>query len=114
MKNIRISLISLTILTLTGCSWMAGYRPPIQQGNEVKAQQLAQVHVGMTPDQVRFILGDPLLTDPFNPNRWDYTYALTPTYGRQSVKHLTLYFADGKLARIVGAPANSGGTASQN
>lgn len=109
MKKIRISLFGLTILALSGCSfsWLSGYRPPIHQGNEIKATQLQQVKIGMNEAQVRFILGDPMLTDAFNPNRWDYVYALTPTYGRQTVKHLTLYFQDGKLARIVGGPTST-------
>lgn len=106
MKKIRISLFGLTILALSGCStsWLSGYRPPIQQGNEVKPAQFEQLKTGMSEAQVRFILGEPLLTDAFNPNRWDYAYALTPTYGRQTVKRLTLYFQGGKLARIVGGP----------
>lgn len=76
----------------------------MQQGNEVQATQLKQLKIGMSENQVRFVLGAPLLTNPFNPNRWDYTYAYTPPYAKQQVKHLTLYFKDGKLARIAGGP----------
>jgi len=106
MKQIRILIYIIAILALNGCStsWLSGYRPPIQQGNEVKATQVKQLKTGMSKSQVRFILGSPLTPDPFKPDRWVYLYALTPTYGKQSVKHLTLYFHDGKLKRIVGGP----------
>jgi outer membrane protein assembly factor BamE len=101
MKHIRISLIAALILALGGCSWFQGYRPPIQQGNVVDKQALAQLKTGMSESQVRFILGEPLLVDAFNPNRWDYTYYDQPSFGKTITKHLTLYFADKHLVRIV-------------
>lgn len=101
MKNIRISLITALILTLSGCSWLEGYRPPVQQGNVVDAQTLARIKPGMTESQVRFLLGDPMLVDPFNPNRWDYTYYDLPSFGKDKTKRLTLYFSNKKLVRIV-------------
>lgn len=107
MNKISTTFISgLAILALSGCSisWLSGYQPPIQQGNEVSVAQLKEIKIGMSESKVRFILGAPLLIDAFNPNRWDYTYAYTPTYGKQQVKHLTLYFQGGNLARIVGGP----------
>lgn len=110
MNKIRTTFLSsVAILALSGCStsWLSGYQPPIQQGNEVNAAQLKEIKLGMSESQVRFILGAPLLIDAFNPNRWDYTYAYTPTYGKQQVKHLTLYFQNGKLARIAGSATDT-------
>lgn len=101
MKHIRISFATALILALSGCSWLAGYRPPVQQGNVVDAQTLAQVKPGMSEEQVRFLLGDPALVDPFDPNRWDYTYYDLPSFGPSTTRHLTLYFADKRLVRIV-------------
>ena len=50
------------------------YQPEIQQGNYVSQEMISQVKPGMTREQVRFILGTPLLTDIFHADRWDYVY----------------------------------------
>lgn len=74
-------LFMLPLLSLSGCG---GWRDPIdmlrphqidiQQGNVVTQEMLDRLRPGMTPAQVRFILGTPLIRDPFNPQRWDYVY----------------------------------------
>ena len=63
----------LVALTLgTGCV----YRANIAQGNLVKEEDVAQPEVGMTRNQVRFLLGTPMVADPFHRERWDYVYYL--------------------------------------
>ena len=51
------------------------YRIDIVQGNFVSREQAAQLKEGMTRDQVRFVLGTPLLTDMFHANRSDYIFS---------------------------------------
>ena len=53
------------------------YRPNIQQGNLLSAEEVDKVTVGMTRSQVRYLLGTPMVSDPFAPQRWDYVYRLT-------------------------------------
>ena len=65
-------------LSLSACS----YRMDIQQGNLIKDSVVEQVGVGMTRNQVRFLLGTPMVSDSFNHDRWDYTYYLN--LGRSS------------------------------
>jgi len=48
----------------------------IQQGNEIDAEMLLKLKPGMTKNQVRFVLGTPLIQDSFHNNRWDYLYAM--------------------------------------
>jgi outer membrane protein assembly factor BamE len=50
------------------------YRANIAQGNLVKEENLSQLEVGMTRNQVRFLLGTPMIDDPFHRDRWDYVY----------------------------------------
>ena len=50
------------------------YRPDIQQGNLLQTTDIDQVKAGMTHSQVRYILGTPMVSDPFNQQRWDYVY----------------------------------------
>lgn len=94
MQKIIICLILCT--ALAACA----YKPDIQQGNMVTQDKLAQLKIGMDKRQVLFIMGSPMLTDPFHQNRWDYYYSLTP--GRKdTVRHgATLYFDGERLGRI--------------
>ena len=72
-------------------------------GINVALQELiAQVKPGMTREQVRFILGTPLLTDIFHADRWDYVYWRETQDGRREQRKIALFFADGKVARVEG------------
>ena len=88
-------------LLLGGCP----YTIDIQQGNYVSQDQLALVKEGMSKEQVRNILGTPLLTDIFHAERWDYVYTLATSDGKKEQRGLALFFEDGKLARITGEAA---------
>lgn len=78
------------------------YRISIQQGNFVSREMVAQLKEGMTPDQVRFVLGTPLLTDIFHANRWDYPFRLVEGNGEVTSSRVTVHFKDNRLARIEG------------
>lgn len=72
-KIILLTLIFSTLAFASGCV----YRASISQGNLIKQEDLDQVEVGMTRNQVRFLLGSPLIDDPFHQDRWDYVYYIT-------------------------------------
>ncbi len=78
------------------------YRIDVRQGNYVSRAMLAQLKLGQSQDQVRFILGTPLLTDIFHADRWDYVYRFQPGHGPVEERRVTVYFKDGRLARIAG------------
>ena len=59
------------------------YRIDIQQGNFVSQEMVAQLKPGMSKDQVRFVLGTPLLADIFHGDRWDYVYWRQAPGGRR-------------------------------
>ncbi|GAB4057985.1 hypothetical protein GCM10028811_06720 [Uliginosibacterium sediminicola] len=93
------------LLTLPACSWTKGlgiYRMDVRQGNYVSQEMLAQLKQGLTEEQVRFIMGSPLLLDPFHANRWDYVYRFAPAGKLTEQKRITLIFKDGKLLSIEG------------
>lgn len=93
-----------TITKLQRFMWfLSPYRPDIQQGNFVSEEMLAQLKVGMTQDQVRFIFGTALLTDPFHANRWDYAFRLAKGSGEITTSRVIVFFdQDGKVARWEG------------
>ena len=98
-----VRVLLLVLVGLLGACSIKPYRIDIQQGNVVTAEQFAQLKLGMTQDQVKFLLGTPMLTDIFHDNRWDYYYRMDKGATRVvESRGLTLYFnAAGKLAQIV-------------
>lgn len=78
------------------------YRPDVQQGNFISQEMVEQLKPGMTPEQVRFVLGTPLLTDVFHGNRWDYPFRLKKGNGEVITSRVTVYFENNRLARVEG------------
>jgi outer membrane protein assembly factor BamE len=106
MNKLAIGLLSVSALLslLPGCrSWNIPYRIDVEQGNVIEQEQLDQLRPGMTKRQVAFLLGSPLLEDPFHPNRWDYFHSLETGTGTRWETKLALFFDDaGQLQRIAG------------
>ncbi|MEZ5673390.1 MAG: outer membrane protein assembly factor BamE [Thiotrichaceae bacterium] len=99
MKHFPILLIIASSL-LSSC---AIYRLDIQQGNVITQEMLDQVEVGMTEQKIIFLLGSPILIDPFHPQRWEYVYSTHPGGKQPSQRHITLFFnSDKKLQQIGG------------
>lgn len=95
MQNTKLLLSSLTLtglLALAGCSFPGVYKIDIQQGNVVTQDMIDQLRPGMTRRQVRFIMGNPLITDTFHPNRWDYLYSIQPGGGERLQERVSLNF----------------------
>ena len=98
---------SIAVLLLGACGvpripGLTPYRPEIQQGNYISQELIAQVKPGMTREQVRFLLGTPLLTDIFHADRWDYVYWRETSDGKREQRKLIVHFDKGQLARIDG------------
>ena len=93
-----ILIIPLLILGLSACTV---YKIDIQQGNTIDEHKLAQLRTGMTEHEVKFLLGNAMLIDPFHSKRWEYIYAYRKG-GDETIKQkrLTLYFENGVLAKI--------------
>ena len=80
----------------------APYRVTVQQGNFVSSEMLTQLKVGMTPEQVRFALGTPLLVDLFHSQRWDYIFRLQRGSGEVTTSRVTVFFKDNVVASFQG------------
>ena len=83
-------------------NYLSPYRIDVRQGNFVTQEMVAQLKPGLTRDQVRFILGSPLVADMFHNDRWDYVYRFR--HGREEVQQrtMTVFFVDNKLTRVAG------------
>lgn len=111
-----LPLALLALAAAAGCSYVpripgvTPYRMEIQQGNFVSQDMVSQLKRGMTKDQVRFILGTPMVTDIFHSDRWDYVYWREASNGTREQRKLTVRFENGQLARLDGDVASAGPT----
>lgn len=104
----RSLLIAASCVALGACSakpsFINEYKIDIQQGNVLSQDMVAQLKPGQTRDQVRFLLGTPLIADMFHQERWDYVYRFQS--GRTGVvetRRFAVFFdGDGRLARVDG------------
>lgn len=78
------------------------YKPDIQQGNVLSQNDINKLQPGMSGEQVRFIMGTPLVQDTFNQNRWDYVYTMKKGGGSVEKKRIALIFEDDRLVEIKG------------
>ncbi len=93
----RVKLLLALCVLLAACT---PYKMDIRQGNYVAPEMREKLKIGMTRSQVHTLLGSPLLTDPFHPNRWDYVYRLEHESQLVEERRLTLYFSGDALKRI--------------
>jgi len=102
-KKLLISLLFLASLSgLQACSsWI--YRIDVPQGNYLSKDDVGRLRIDMTKEQVVYILGHPVVNDPFNQDEWYYLYTLKKgSDGKKIRKQLILDFKDGKLADMSG------------
>lgn len=104
MKRILLLLPLLAACSSTPqiTDYLSPYRIDVRQGNFVTQEMVAQLKPGLTRDQVRFILGSPLVADMFHVDRWDYVYRFRPGHGEVQQRTMTVFFQDNKLTRVAG------------
>ena len=83
-------------------NWITPYRMDVIQGNFVSKEQVEQLQAGMTRDQVKAVLGTPLMASLFHADRWDYVFTLKRQgVEPQSFKY-TVFFKGDQLERFEG------------
>ena len=108
MMRFILIFISLCLLCACSRSYDGGFNAPllhkidIQQGNVVDQEMLDQLKPGMDKKQVKFIMGTPVLIDPFHNERWEYIYSFREGGTVREQRHITLHFENDKLAYISG------------
>jgi outer membrane protein assembly factor BamE len=106
----------LGTLSLGGCTsavddhqraWMntifRPYVPDVVQGNFISSEQYAKLKLGMTREQVRQVLGTPLLASYFHANRWDYVFEFKragQVIGKE--RRVTVFFDGDKVVKFDG------------
>ena len=95
--NLKVITLLLSVLLLSSCSIPRIFQVVISQGNLVDQEMLDKLEIGMTESQVKFVMGTPLISDTFYPNRWDYFTSVTQGENSYTNQKITLYFKDNKL-----------------
>ena len=107
IKNKYLVVIAIAA-SLIGCKQvpmlpgMGAHKIDIQQGNAITQDMVAKLQPGMSRSQVRFVLGTPLLVDPFRSDRWDYFYSYMKGGVVIEERRLVVFFKDDKLDRVEG------------
>ena len=97
-KRLFLTLVLAASILASGCVYQAA----LSQGNLLDQEDIDQVEVGMTRGQVRFLLGTPMIDDPFHQNRWDYIYFLRIGRDKATFKRwISVYFEGETVTEIV-------------
>lgn len=104
----RLLAIGALALGLAGCGFLGSvdfpgvYKIGIPQGNIITQDMVDQLRPGMTKRQVIFVMGTPLVRDPFHQDRWDYIYSFQPGGGERGQERLTVFFENDLLVSFTG------------
>ena len=107
--NSRMKLYQLVLLlgftfTTVGCSnWI--YRIDVPQGNFLDERDVEKLRVGMTKEQVIYVLGRPVVQDSFDNDTWYYVYDMKRGMvkrGEDFQKQMIITFEDNKVASVEG------------
>lgn len=99
----RVLLIAVLGLCLSACNLV--FKLPTRQGNVIEQKQLDQLKVGMTRQQVTYLMGTPIAASPFRNDQWQYTGYYKSPRGKLSTRTVSLYFDQDTLARMEGIAA---------
>ena len=102
MRPLAVCLTVCSLLLVGACSLPRVHKVTVQQGNVITQEMIDRLKPGMTPSQVAFVMGEPVLRHAFGEDRWDYIYTLQiPGYYNEQ-KRVSLYFENGVLAYFTG------------
>lgn len=83
-------------------NWITPYKIDVIQGNFVSKEQIEQLQAGMSRDQVKAVLGTPLMSSLFHADRWDYVFTLKRQGVEPQAFKYTVFFKGDQLERFSG------------
>lgn len=97
-KTALAALLAAGVLSLGGCA----FRADLAQGNFVEQERVDMLRYGMSAEQVRYILGTPMLVDPFDNSRWYYVHFLREGWSEPEIRNLIVLFSGSTLVDVSG------------
>ena len=104
----------LTLLAALLCTGCGVHRVAIQQGNIITQEMVDQLKPGITREQVAYIMGEPVLRNTFDDDRWDYVYTIDVPNTYSSRMLVSLFFENDILVYITGDMAPSSASKSSD
>ena len=100
----RLLYIGILSLLISGCSIIDSwtYKVNKQQGNITEQKHVDKLEIGMTKEQVKFLLGTAMSVDSFDHDRWDYIYTYQAGNNAATRNNLSVFFENNKLSKIEG------------
>jgi outer membrane protein assembly factor BamE len=97
-QRIYTFALLLAVTLVSGCIYQAA----LSQGNLLDQEDIDQLEVGMTRSQVRFLLGTPMVADPFHENRWDYVYFIRIGRHKATAKRwISVIFEGDQVSKVI-------------
>ena len=96
----KIIVVALSLLLLTGCSFFKPYQPTQHQGGVIEVSSSEQLKLGMNKTQVTYLIGLPILTDSIDQDTWQYIYTEKNKNEFEIKQKITLTFKDNVLVNI--------------
>ncbi|MCS4296024.1 outer membrane protein assembly factor BamE [Comamonas sp. BIGb0152] len=78
------------------------YKVEVVQGNVITKEQVDALQKGMSRQQVKDLMGTPLLASVFHANRWDYVFTIKRKGVPEQERRFTVFFNDTGLDRFEG------------
>lgn len=100
-----VAALAAAVILLSSCStfhFPGVHKITIQQGNVVTQTMIDNLKPGMTRSQVRFVMGNPIIDDPLDQDRWNYFYSIQIAGGDTIRRKLQVYFVDDRLSYFEG------------
>jgi len=108
MRTLNSLLAVAALSLLSACNNIGSmdfpgvYKISIPQGNIITQEMVDQLRPGMTKRQVIFVMGTPLIRDPYHQDRWDYVYNFQPGGGERGQERLSVLFENDQLVSLSG------------
>ena len=84
------------------CACISTYLVEVVQGNFVSKEQVKSLRPGMSRNQIRDILGTPLITSPFHADRWEYAFTIRRDGTQPQQRRLTVFFKVDQFDHVEG------------
>ena len=110
----RAIVLGVALTVLGGCSSLPKlpklkmpkipriHKITVQQGNVITQDMIDQLKPGMTKRQVAFVMGEPVVRNPFDEDRWDYVYTIKIPRTDLIQQKMSLYFTNDLLTHFTG------------
>lgn len=114
-NSVLLGLMSLLLAcnSVGSMDFPGVYKISIPQGNIITQEMIDQLRPGMTKRQVIFVMGTPLIRDPFHQDRWDYVYNFQPGGGVRGQERVSVFFENDALVNFTGDFVPTGELADQ-